>query len=289
MKRLILSLAMLSPACLWAQAHHEVGLAAGIASYYGDLQDKILPDYGTKPMAGILYKYYFNPHVGLRAGVSYASIGAADSLSDSEVKRKRNLRFASKLVEVHGALEINFLPVEMDRMKFSPYVFGGLAIFHYNPYTDGPNYEKVYLRPLGTEGQNIPTYPDRKEYNLVNVAFPIGGGVKFFIGNTILLTAEVGFRYTNTDYLDDVSKSYVNMDTLAAYRGPSAVQYSFRTDERRGWDGNYPNYKYQRGDSKSNDWYWFGGLTATIYFPAFGNLGQYIQAHCPAFFQRTTR
>ncbi|RYD58780.1 MAG: hypothetical protein EOP56_04115 [Sphingobacteriales bacterium] len=289
MKRFILSLAMLLPVCLMAQPHHEVGLAAGIASYYGDLQDKWFPDYGTKPMGGILYKYFMNPHVGFRLGASYSRLTAADSLSESAVRRARNLRFETHIVEVHGGLEVNFLPIEMDRMKVSPYVFAGVGIFHFNPFTDAPDYSRVYLRPLGTEGQNIPTYPDRKEYKLVNVSFPIGGGLKFFIGNTIMLAPEIGFRYTNTDYLDDVSKSYVNMDTLGAYRGNQAVEYSFRTDERRGWDGNYPNYKYQRGDNKSNDWYWFGSLTATIYFPAFGNVGQYLQTHCPAFFQRQTR
>jgi hypothetical protein len=280
---------MLLPVCLQAQPHHEVGLAAGISSYYGDLQDKWFPDYGTKPMGGVIYKYFMNPHVGFRLGASYGRLTAADSLSESAVKRARNLRFESHVVEVHGGLEINFLPIEMDRMKVSPYVFAGIGLFHFNPFTDAADYSRVYLRPLGTEGQNIPIYPDRKEYKLVNVSFPIGGGFKFFIGNTIMLAPEIGFRYTNTDYIDDVSKSYVNIDTLTAYRGLQAAEFSFRTDERRGWDGNYPNYKYQRGDSKSNDWYWFGSLTATIYFPAFGNVGRYLQTHCPAFFQRETR
>ncbi len=283
MKRIILSLALLMPMLSMGQAHHEIGLSAGVSSYYGDLQDKLFPDYGMKPMGGIMYKYFMNPRLGLRFGISYTNITAADSLSDIQAKRERNLRFASNLFEIHGGFELNLLPIEVDRMKFTPYVFAGLAVFQYNPYTDGPQGEKIYLRPLSTEGQGIPIYPDRTEYSLVNVAFPFGGGLKCFVGKTFMLSTEIGFRYTNTDYLDDVSKSYVNFDTLQAYRGGQAVNYAFRTDEHKTWDGNYPDYKYQRGDSKQYDWYWFGTFTATIYLRAFGNANEYWQAHCPAF------
>lgn len=64
-----------------------------------------------------------------------------------------------------------------------------------------------------------------------------------------MLSSEIGFRYTATDYLDDVSSSYVNMDTLFRYKGKQSVDLSFRTDELTNWDGNYPNDKFVRGDN----------------------------------------
>ena len=277
---------MLVPVLSFAQAHHEIGLSAGVANYFGDLQDRVFDAHTNRPMGGLSYKFFMNPHVGIRLGASYTNITAADSLSTARVKQERNLRFASNLFEFHGGLELNFLPIEADRVKFTPYIFGGIGLFHFNPYTDGVAGEKVYLRPLSTEGQNIPVYPDRKEYGVVNVSFPFGGGLKAFIGKTIMMSAEVGFRWTNTDYLDDVSKSYVNLDTLAAYRGYQSVQLAYRGDETRNWDGNYPDYKFQRGDSQSNDWYMFANVTVGIYLKAFGNLNDYWQAHCPAFFRR---
>lgn len=286
MKRFLLSLAFLLPLCAQAQQHHEIGLMAGVSNYYGDLQNKMFPNYGYKPMGGIVYKYFMSPHVGLRFGATYTSLTAADSLSDIPVKKERNLRFATNLFEVHGGLELNLLPIDVDRMKVTPYIFGGVSVFYYNPYTDGPNQERVYLRPLSTEGQGLSQYPDRKEYSLVNAAFPFGGGLKFFVGKTLMITTELGFRYTTTDYLDDVSKSYVNMDTLFAYKGRQAVDLSYRGDETKSWDGHYyPNYKYQRGDSKANDWYWFGGISVAIYFRAFGNVKEYWQTHCPRVFR----
>lgn len=284
MKRLLLCIFILSPLLSHAQAHHEIGLMAGVSNYYGDLQDEVFPSSGYKPMGGILYKYFANPHVGIRAGVAYTQIGAADSLSTIPVKRSRNLSFATSLLEGHAALELNMLPIDIHRVKVTPYVFGGISVFYYNPHTTNPNGDKVYLRPLSTEGQGLSQYPDRKEYSLVNVAFPVGGGLKFFIGKTLMVTTEIGFRYCATDYLDDVSKSYVQLDTLASFKGAQAADLSFRGDEVPGWDGNYPQYKFQRGDSKANDWYWFGGVNVAIYLDAFGNVKDYIKTKCPTIF-----
>jgi hypothetical protein len=112
------------------QPHHEIGLAVGVANYYGDLQKNPVPDYGYKPMAGIVYKYFFNPRLGLRFGASFASITAADSMATSYVQRQRNLRFSSNIFELHGALEVNILPVDFNRSKISPYLFAGIGAFY---------------------------------------------------------------------------------------------------------------------------------------------------------------
>ena len=171
--------------------------------------------------------------------------------------------------------------IEILKRKASPFLFGGISVFYFNPFAEDNNGNKIYLRPLSTEGQGLPMYPDRKQYSLVNMAFPFGGGMKFFVGQKLMLTGEVGFRYTNTDYLDDVSKSYVNLDTLQAYKGHVSKEMSYR-----GKDNNNPNYGYQRGDSKSNDWYWFANITATVYFRAFGNPRVYLKTKCPGFFRQ---
>jgi len=286
LKHILFALGLLLPFCMQAQKHHEIGVFAGVSNYYGDLQDKIFPNEGYCPNAGIIYKYFMNPRVGLRFGANYTKLTAADSLSDILIKKRRNLRFETQLVELHAAIELNLFAVEIDRVKVSPFIYGGLGVFYYNPYTDGLSGEKVYLRPLSTEGQGLSMYPDRKYYSLVNMAFPFGGGVKFFVGKALMITTEIGFRYTATDYLDDVSKSYVNMNDLFNERSQQSVDLSFRGDEVYGWDGNYPDYKYQRGDSKSNDWYWFGGISVAVYLRAFGNVPEYWQSKCPGLFRK---
>ena len=99
MKRILLSFVLLLPLCLRAQSgynpnligamdHHEIGLTVGISNYYGDLQPKFFPNYGYKPMAGIVYKYFMSPHLGLRVGASYTNLGAADSLSNIPINKE---------------------------------------------------------------------------------------------------------------------------------------------------------------------------------------------------------
>ena len=86
---------MLVPVLSFAQAHHEIGLSAGVANYFGDLQDRVFDAHTNRPMGGLSYKFFMNPHLGIRLGASYTNITAADSLSTARVKQERNLRFAS--------------------------------------------------------------------------------------------------------------------------------------------------------------------------------------------------
>ncbi len=287
LKRFILSLFLMLPFCVNAQqqSHHEIGITVGVSNYYGDLQPKMFTTNGLHPMGGIIYKYFMNPHFGLRFGANYTSLSAADSESNIAVNRARNLSFATHLFEMHGALEINMLPIEVLQMKVTPYVFGGISAFYFNPFAEDDNGNKVFLRPLSTEGEGLPIYPDRKPYSNINMAFPFGGGMKFFVGKTLMFTMEMGFRYTNTDYLDDVSKSYVDLDSLAAYKGALARSMAYRGDKLVTWDRNNPYYGYQRGDSKANDWFWYGNISVAIYFRAFGNTREYMKTRCPGLFR----
>ncbi len=281
LKKLILVL-LLFPVIVNAQKrHHEVGIFGGTSSYFGDLRQELFPAGGYRACGGLTYKYFVHPNVGFRFGVNYASLYGADSLSNSPALVRRNLDFQTNLLEVSGGVEVNLLPVEKDQYKVSPYVFAQMALFYFNPYTTNQDLEKLYLRPLGTEGQGLRQYPDRKLYSMVNVGFPLGVGMRFFVGKRVMLNPEIGFRYTLTDYLDDVSKSYVNMDTLWKYKGQQSVEFSFRTDELEGWDGNFPNEGFVRGDNRTNDWYWFAGLSVSIYFDSKGNSYRHKQSRCP--------
>jgi hypothetical protein len=90
---------------------------------------------------------------------------------------------------------------------FTPYVTLGFGVFGYDPYAylDG---EKYFLRPLGTEGQGSSFYPERQNYGNTAFCFPLGMGIKYSINPTLNFAFEVAYRFTNTDYLDDVSTTY---------------------------------------------------------------------------------
>ena len=281
LKKILIALLFL-PAFAHAQVrHHEMGIFGGTSSYFGDLQQDLFPEGGYRACGGLVYKYFVHPNLGFRVGVNYASLYGADSSSNIPAIKARNLDFQSNLLEINWGVEANLLPVEQDQYKISPYVFAQMALFYYNPYTQDQNNDKLYLRPLSTEGQGLRQYPDRKLYSLVNVGFPLGAGVRFFIGKKVMLNAELGFRYTLTDYLDDVSKSYVNLDTLFSVKKTQSVDFSFRGDELPTWDGNYPNEGFARGDNRATDWYWFGGVSVSIYFDSRGNSPRHRQSRCP--------
>jgi hypothetical protein len=271
----------LLPLTSLAQRHHEMGIFGGTSSYFGDLQEKVFPSEGYRACGGLTYKYFVHPALGFRFGATYANLYGADSSSKSPAVKNRNLNFQTNLFEVSAGVEVNLLPVDFDERKFSPYVFAGIALFYYNPYTVDTGDSKVYLRPLSTEGQGLRQYPNRKVYSLVNVGIPMGVGAKVLIGQKVLLSSEIGFRYTSTDYLDDVSTSYVNMDTLYKYKGKQSVDLSYRTNELGIWDKNYPNDNFSRGDKMKKDWYWFAGINVAIYFDAFGNKQRSTKTRCP--------
>ncbi|HRP88980.1 MAG TPA: DUF6089 family protein [Edaphocola sp.] len=291
MKKLILSALLFTPFIANAQVpkHHEIGINVGVSTFYGDLQPNMIPEDNKlmRPSFGVIYKYFPSAHWGLRFGANYINLMGADSLSLNKTYQKRNLNFRNNVAEIYGAFEFNFLPVGPENFKFTPFVFAGIGAFYSNPFTIDSLGKKQYLRELSTEGQGLSMYPDRKVYPVINASFPIGAGFKFFIGKTVMMTAEVAARYTSTDYIDDVSKSYVNLDTLAAYKGVRSEYFSYRGKEYYNWDGNKPNYGFQRGDFKGNDWFWTVGLTATVYFDAFGNPVRYIQNRCPRIFGRS--
>lgn len=282
MKKLLL-LALLSlPIGMAAQNHHEVGIVAGVSGYRGDLAQNWIPNpKAVFPTAGIIYKYFPNPQIGYRFGLNALDIGGADSLSSVAADKLRNLSFNNRLLELQAGIEVNLLPIEADRFKFTPYAFAGVAAVYSNPYAYDRMNQKVYLRDLSTEGQGLPGYPDRKSYSMIHASFPIGAGIKAFVGNTVMVTAEVGLRYVVSDYIDDVSRSYVNMDTLLAYKGYKSLELAFRGDELTEWDNNYPKDQFRRGDYRNNDWYWSATIGFTVYFEAFGNPKVWRGSKCP--------
>ncbi len=93
------------------------------------------------------------------------------------------------------------------KYRFAPYLFGGVGFFHFNPRAKYNN-EWVNLRNIGTEGQGLPQYPNRKKYFPVQVAIPLGIGIKYNYTRQISFSFEYGYRLTFTDYIDDVSKTY---------------------------------------------------------------------------------
>lgn len=191
----------------------EIGISLGAAHYFGDLNTSAKVN-RAKFAFGAFFRKQFGNYIAVRVGGQFAQLGYADKYySDNEFQRRRNLSFNSSVWELALQGDFNFfkyVPGSLDH-RFTPYVTIGASIFSYDPYAYLGG-QKYFLRPLGTEGQGSAAYPDRKPYSSMAFAIPFGVGVKYSLNDRINVGFEVLHRFTNTDYLDDVSKTYVGAD-----------------------------------------------------------------------------
>jgi Domain of unknown function (DUF6089) len=232
----------------------EFGITGGIAHYFGDLNTRSALN-RPKPAIGIFYRHQFNNYLSLRLSAHYAQLGYSDVYSKNVYQKQRNLSFNSEIWEMAAHADFNFfkfIPNDPD-YQFTPFITLGLGVFSYNPYAMINN-EKVYLRPLGTEGQNIGYIgadgKKRKPYGTVAVCVPIGIGFKYNINSTTNFSFLVSHRLTNTDYLDDVSTTYVGTTNFGS--NLTALTLQDRSVEKGtaiGTEGR------QRGWSKQKDQY----------------------------------
>lgn len=239
----------------------QASLFGGISNYQGDLTDKAFKQPGAA--FGVYVGYQLTPRINLKAGFVTGMVYAADSLNKQDL-RSRNLSFQSRISEFSVVGEFNTMDLSVK--TWSPYVFAGLAVYHFNPYTYDQKANLVYLRPLSTEGQGIAGY--QSKYSLTQLAIPLGGGIKFRISERFRFDAEIGIRKLFTDYLDDVSGVYADPNDIFANRGQQAVDVSYRGDEIPGGNLNYPLKGEQRGSPKYKDIYYFTGLHLTYIIPS---------------------
>jgi len=160
------------------------------------------------------------------------------------------------VAELSLCAEINLLDPEV--FYVYPYLLTGVGVYRFNPYAYDKNHKKVNLQPLGTEGQGLPQYPGRHKYSLTQPFIPFGGGWKYNVKEKFAVSFEMAVRYFFTDYLDDVSTTYINKNILLNARGQTAVDMAFRQTPT-------PVEGEQRGNENTKDFYVMSGVKFTWY------------------------
>ncbi len=188
----------------------EYGVWGGGSQYFGDLNDNYGFDY-VRPAGGLFARYHLSPYIGIRASAGYTVVGFDDKFNSSGYQRLRNLNFRSDVVEATVQAEFNFFRFATgdEQYRFTPYLTAGIGAFYYSPYTAYGG-RRYFLRTVGTEGQ-FAGYPERR-YSHVSACFPLGAGIKTWLRPGLNLGVEISDRLTLTDYLDDVSTTYVGAD-----------------------------------------------------------------------------
>ncbi len=232
----------------------EFGIGIGAGQYFGDLNTRARLN-TAKLAASLFFRKNFGNYIALRLGATFAQLGYSDQYnSHNQYMYSRNLSFNSKVWEVTLQGDFNFfrfMPGE-PQYSFTPYITFGAGIFSYDPYAYLRG-EKVFLRPLGTEGQGSSLYADRKKYSAMGISIPFGGGIKYSFNERINIGFEVLHRFTNTDYLDDVSKTYV--DPAAFPLNPDGSTSNAQLLSDRSYELGEPIGipGRQRGNSKQKD------------------------------------
>jgi hypothetical protein len=237
-----------------------IGLLAGAMNYQGDLKPNSFTFQHSNLILSLILRKPLSRWFAVRAGATIGKVEAADRYNRDYLQR-RNLSFTSGVKELFALLEADVL--DISTKKFTPFAYGGIVLYHFDPYTLDANNNRVYLQPLSTEGQGLPGYPDRKVYKLTQFAAAFGGGLRFAFTDCTSIALEFSQRKTFTDYLDDVSTSYIDRNTLLAAKGQLAVDLAYRGDEVHN-PSPYPPDGEQRGTPSEMDWYYFMGISADI-------------------------
>ncbi len=237
----------------------EFGVNVGAMGYMGDL-NRNNPLNFTNPGAALNIRYAFTPYSGLKLGFTVGGIKGDDANANTDFERSRNLSFKSNITELALNYEYYFFPFTpgSGKEKFTTYVFVGIAGFMFDPTAEyqGNTYK---LRELGTEGQGTSINKTPK-YSNMNLAVPFGVGMKYNVFDNFNFGIELGYRNTFTDYLDDVSKNYVDKTVLTNENGILAAQLSDRSGEINN-GVNLGEAYTQRGDASRRDFYMFAGIT----------------------------
>jgi len=276
------------------QMRVEAGVTVGPSNILGDLGGR----YGrgmtfvkdnniemTRIMSGAYVSFAPTPHLVFRAAINVGRLEGADSIIAAKgghelTRMERNLHFRSPLAEAFLAAEVyptvwlEGNPTETIR-KIRPYFLIGMGLFRFNPqaqYTDINGASTwVDLQPLRTEGQGMAAFPDRKEYKLTQINVPYGIGLRYFFSESFYLGMEIVNRITFTDYIDDVSNTYIPDHHFYDHFGTSSFEaelaakmanhsnLTIRANTRSGFQGNE-----LRGDNKENDSYYSMNLRIGI-------------------------
>lgn len=238
--------------------YFTMGISLNALNYYGDLAPnpgRLSTDLSfTRPAIGLAVSQRFGPRFFMSAGLMYGTLKGSDfsSADEQDVKNGkfryyRNLSFRNRIEELTVTASFDLYENQatyLNRAAWTPYIFGGISVFHHNPQALAPAKslhgellpeagQWVDLQKMGTEGQYAQLEPTDanygiKPYNLIQAAIPIGLGVRFKVTEVIDFSAEIGFRYLFTDYIDDVSANYID---LGALDSDLARALSYRSNE----------------------------------------------------------
>lgn len=246
------------------KTYGTLGITVNALNYYGDLAPlpkKMSSDISfTRPGVGLAYTIRKGPRYTLQSQFMYGVIRGDDAASAAKddvngiYRLRRNAAFKNAIKELSFSAIFDLFDnnsVFLHRPLWTPYVFFGASVFHHNPKGKVPDTDVngnplplagqwVPLQPLGTEGQYAQLQLTDanfgiKPYKRIQPSVVLGLGVRYKVNALLDLWLDFSVRYTFTDYLDDVSRNYVD---LGVFTDELSRSMSYRN-----YDASVPMYK----------------------------------------------
>ncbi len=277
MRKIVILLALMSvPYFGMAQYRWDFGGGVGVSNYLGDIggKDKTRRDFvydmkvqKTRNTETFFARYKFRPALSVKTSLTHVTVEGDDKLSTNQARNLRNLSFRNNMFELTETIEYYFykssnvsgrpgLRGSRKKVDFRTYLFVGAGLLYSNPKAE-LNGSYVALQPLQTEGV---------KYSKFVPIVPIGLGLSYTINRNHRIGLEFSWRWTFSDYIDDISTVYVDPATLGSENSRTLAN---RNPEL--WAGSTKpstaaNYGYEefnknsgklnkRGDESNNDNY----------------------------------
>ncbi|TRX50436.1 outer membrane beta-barrel protein [Fulvivirga sp. M361] len=211
----VLMLCMLCSSA-WSQ-ETEIGFGIGGFKYSGDLSRGINLKSIT-PAGTVFFRNNLSNAVSFRVGLTAGQMAASDDKTPIDpFAQQRDASFDIFVFEASTVFEYHFLKWRQEHtlIRWTPYLFGGLAIFGLSGEGDKP-----------------------AEYSNIQPAIPFGLGIKYILNPKWYMGVEFGARKIFFDYLDNVSEGdgtiknfdYGNrFDNDSYYYFGVSMTYSFYT------------------------------------------------------------
>ncbi len=259
---------LLSTSALQSQYAWDVGVRLGMSNYLGEIgggpgeaRDWIydMQVNQTRWNPGVFARYRLHYNFAIQGTFNYIRLQAADSLIENPLRFTRNLSFRNDIYELAFTGEYYFVNTpDVGRtgrylIDFKAFIFAGIAAFYNNPKArlDGQWYA---LQPLQTEGQS---------YGRIQPAIPVGMGLFYTFSRVHRFGFSMSWRYTFTDYLDDVSSAYPDPANLGSDEARALSNRSAELEADPVAQEWLPYFKEGaiRGNPETNDSYLLAAFT----------------------------
>jgi hypothetical protein len=261
-----------------AQYSMDFGLNLGASTYIGEIGEPgetdnienpfpfyIIPRAARYNLGGF-YRYNFNRNIAARFEMNWVRVAGADSLSKEPSRIGRNLSFRTDIFEFSLQGEYAFLVrnniSRRSKIDFRASAHAGMGYMIYYPKAQ-LNDRWRSLRSLATEGLE-------NQYGTGSVIIPMGLGYSFTFQRQFRLGMDFTYRFTFTDYIDDISTDFASPDELPFIESAEFANRSAEAYARGDTDLPDPIYYspgYKRGNPETNDGYFMLQIKASYFIP----------------------